>query len=332
MQMQKGKRGELVPNKPVVPATSCISSRIHPTVGSRDREEGDRGPWASGGVRAGHRTAAWVLRLELGARACCYLAAECEDGVAPTPAQARTRPDGGSSPPRRARSPAAASSALSLARDLRQRIDGDRRLEREAATSPPLISSARRRFASIRRRFVFDSRRFVVEEAGEGALRAPAPGARLHPAQPRWPGSSCSAAMGDAPVSASCSAVPTTRGRRAPPPARASSASDPLEGDERRRRPTPPLHPVKGGGPRRGWSSSASATRPPRVLLARGGRLVELVVWEPGRRGDGWWRRDAAKREPLGMSDRGRVSAFCSSGCSICWKVNSSVSFFILWM
>jgi hypothetical protein len=25
--------------------------------------------------------------------------------------------------------------------------------------------------------------------------------------------------------------------------------------------------------------------------------VVELAVWEPGRRGDGWWRRDAAKRE-----------------------------------
>jgi hypothetical protein len=33
----------------VVPAASCISSRIHPAVGSRNHEEGERGgPWASG--------------------------------------------------------------------------------------------------------------------------------------------------------------------------------------------------------------------------------------------------------------------------------------------
>jgi hypothetical protein len=36
------------------------------------------------------------------------------------------------------------------------------------------------------------------------------------------------------------------------------------------------------------------------------------------------------EREPLGMGDRGRVSAFCSSGPRICWRLNSSVSFFIL--
>jgi hypothetical protein len=38
------------------------------------------------------------------------------------------------------------------------------------------------------------------------------------------------------------------------------------------------------------------------------------------------------EREPLGMGDQGRVTAFCSSGCDICWKVNSSISFFILGM
>jgi hypothetical protein len=32
------------------------------------------------------------------------------------------------------------------------------------------------------------------------------------------------------------------------------------------------------------------------------------------------------------MGDQGRVTAFCSSGCNICWKVNSSISFFILGM
>jgi hypothetical protein len=46
--LQKRGRSELAPNKAVVLAALCISSCIHPVVGSRDRGEGERGgPQAS---------------------------------------------------------------------------------------------------------------------------------------------------------------------------------------------------------------------------------------------------------------------------------------------
>jgi hypothetical protein len=47
--LQKGERSQLAPNQAVVLAASCISSRIQPAVGSRDREEGRELGSAGGG-------------------------------------------------------------------------------------------------------------------------------------------------------------------------------------------------------------------------------------------------------------------------------------------
>jgi hypothetical protein len=104
--------------------------------------------------------------------------------------------------------------------------------------SPP-PSSIRADSSSIRRRGSRGRGRSVRRplELGFTLLRR---GGSPHPAPSRWA------------VSASRSAVLTARG------------------DERCRRPAPPPHPLEGGWPRRGWSSSASATRP-LVLLACGG-------------------------------------------------------------